>query len=94
MKSVSLSVLTVAFALSLISGTYSIWQSHVDFKMRETAIYAALEAGERDLRLPVIHASTPYSAYWGLLDLNTEQTDTWPNLHIADYYGADTVIGY
>lgn len=89
-----LAALMVVFALSLVSGTYSIWQNHVDFKMRESAIYASLEKGERDLSLPVIHASTPYSAYWGLLDLNTEQTDTWPNLHIADYYGADTVIGY
>ncbi len=94
LRNAALGALTVAFALSLVTGTYSIWQSHVGFKMRLSTIHASLEAGERDLLLPVIHPTTPYSAFWGLRDLSTAQTDTWPNMQIADYYGADTVIGY
>lgn len=89
-----ISVLTVVFFFSLITGAISIWRSYCDFSARERHIREALSAGERDLALQVVHPTTPYSPFWGLLDLNTETSDTWPNLQMSGYYGADSIIGY
>lgn len=89
-----ISVLAVVFSFSLITGAISIWKSYCDFSARETYIREALSAGERDLTLQVVHPTTPYSPFWGLLDLNTETSDTWPNHQMSEYYGADSIIGY
>lgn len=87
------SVLLVAFAFSLLVGTYDIWQSHRGFVRREAAVQQHIEAGELDIALPLIIPSTQYSAYWGLADLSTETAQTWPNNYMATYYGLKSILG-
>ncbi len=89
----AVAALTVVFAFSLIEGTYSIWRSYAEYRDREDVIESALAAGERDLELPLVHPTTPYSAFWGLRDLATDTADTWPNTQFASYHGLDSVIG-
>lgn len=86
-------VLLVTFAFSLLLGTYDIWKSHVSFTVRENVIQQHIEAGELDIALPVIVPSTQYSAYWGLTDLNTETSQTWPNNYMSAYYGLKSILG-
>lgn len=87
------SVLLVTFAFSLVIGTYDIGKTYLSFTMRETAIHQHIEAGELDLTLPLIIPSTQYSAYWGLRDLSTETSQTWPNNYMATYYGLKSLLG-
>ena len=87
------SALLVAFAFSLVTGTYDIWISHTELAMREAAIQQHIEAGELDITLPLIIPSTQYSAYWGLVDLNTETSQSWPNNYMATYYGLKGILG-
>lgn len=85
--------LTVVFAFSLVTGCYDIYNTHSQFRDRERIIEELTAAGERDLVLPCVQADTEYSAFWGLVDLNTETADTWPNTQMAEYYGVDSILG-
>lgn len=88
-----ISVLSVGFFFALITGTVSVWKSYHDFCARETYIHEAISSGERDLTLQVVHPTTPYSPFWGLIDLSTATSATWPNAQMARYYGVDSIIG-
>lgn len=59
----------------------------------EQLIAEYVAAGEADLVLPLVHANSEYSAFWGIKDLDTETTDTWPNTQMAEYYGVNSIIG-
>lgn len=87
------SILLIAFVFSAVVGTYDVRQTYVRFTWRESAIQEHIAAGELDLTLPLIIPSTPYSAYWGLVDLNTETSQTWPNNYMSTYYGVDSILG-
>lgn len=87
-------VLTVAFLFELVTGSYAIYKNYTDFTAREQQIAQYIAEGQTDLILPCVHASSPYSAFWGTTDLNTEQRETWPNRQMANYYGVDSIIGY
>lgn len=87
------SVLLVTFAFSLLLGTYDIRRSYVKFIVREAVIQQHIEAGELDITLSPIIPSTQYSAYWGLTDLNTETSQTWPNNYMSAYYGLNSILG-
>ncbi len=87
-------VLATAFLFQLVTGSYEIWRNYTNFTAREQLIAQYIEEGQTDLTLPCIHATSPYSAFWGTTDLNTETQDTWPNTQMAEYYGVDSIIGY
>lgn len=87
-------VLTVAFLFQLVTGSYEIWRNYSNFMSREQLIAEYVAAGETDLVLPLVHANSEYSAFWGTKDLDTETTDTWPNTQMAEYYGVNSIIGY
>ena len=87
-------VLTVAFLFQLVTGSYEIWRNYSNFLSREQLIAEYVAAGETDLVLPLVHANSEYSAFWGIKDLDTETTDTWPNTQMAKYYGVNSIIGY
>ena len=87
-------VLTVAFLFQLVTGSYEIWRNYSNFMSREQLIAEYVAAGETDLVLPLVHANSEYSAFWGTKDLDTETTDTWPNTQMAKYYGVNSIIGY
>ena len=75
-------------------GVSDILNTYYHLSFNEQLITEASANGEKDVQLPRIYASTKYSAIEGLPYLNTEDTDDWPNVYMAKYYGVDSVIGY
>lgn len=73
--------------LSLVRGTYDIYQTSRQFADREAQIIAAREAGESEVTVALIEPETKYSVFWGTKFLDTEDNDTWPNRNMAFYYG-------
>lgn len=87
------SALLVAFAFSLVMGTYDIGKTYLSFTQREAAVRQHIEAGEMDITLPIIVPSTQHSAFWGLRDLAADTSQTWPNMSMAEYYGIGSILG-
>ena len=84
--------LSVLFVFNLAQGGLDIAVTYKHFREREAAIQEALEAGEREIRLPVYESATAYSAPHQLLDLSTQAHD-WPNCSLEDYYGIESIYG-
>lgn len=92
----SLAAFAVLAALTLpsgLSGCQDILSCYRQHAQREATIAAALENGEGDVTANVVIPATPYSGYYGLRDLSTEDPETWPNHSMALYYGLDSIIG-
>ena len=64
---------------------------HTQNAQREETIAAALEAGETQVAANVVVPQTPWSGFYGVLDLTTDP-ETWPNHAMAVYYGLDSLI--
>ena len=75
-------------------GVRDIQRTHYLLGFNEQIILESLAAGEKDIQVPRPYAQTKYSALEGLAYLNTEDAGDWPNVYMAKYYGADTIIGY
>lgn len=83
-------------ALTLFAACYGlsdIADCYRQFRQREETIAASIEAGVLDVTANVVRPKTPYSGFWDLRDLSTEETNTWPNYNMAQYYGIDSIIG-
>ena len=86
----------VLAVLTLFAGALGLWDisdSYRQFRLREETIAASIEAGQLDVTANVVQPHTPYSGFWGLRDLSTEDTQTWPNYDMARFYGIDSIIG-
>ena len=61
------------------------------FQERVAIIETSLENGDRDVEIPCIFGANTYCGYnvWGDLSLNSNE---WPNVAIAQYYDADSII--
>ena len=57
-------------------------------------IEGAVAKGELDVQVPRPYAQTKYSALEGLPYLSTEDPEEWPNVYMARYYGASSILGY
>jgi hypothetical protein len=86
-------VLAVLFVFNFAQGALDVAVTHQHARQREAQIRAALEAGETEVHLPLYEPATRYSAAQLLDDLNTEESNIWPNWSVADYYGIDAVLG-
>ena len=75
-------------------GIRDIQRTHYLLGFNQQIIFDALENGEKNIQVPRPYAQTKYSAMEGLAYLNTEDVNDWPNVYMAMYYGADTIIGY
>jgi len=75
-------------------GVRDIQRTHYLLGFNEEIIIEALAAGEKDIQVPRPYAETKYSALEGLAYLNTEDKSDWPNVYMAKYFGADSIIGY
>ena len=84
--------LSVLFVFNLAQGGLDSAVTYKHFREREAAIQEALDAGEREVRLPVYESATAYSAPHQLLDLSTQAHD-WPNCSLEDYYGIESIYG-
>lgn len=74
-------------------GGYDIYETYNQCMQREYLVEEAKEMGETELALPVIVASTKYSAHYGVSDLNIENNHDWPNVSMAKYYEVESIIG-
>lgn len=86
----------VLAALTLFAGALGLWDvadSYRQFRQRESTIAASIEKGNLDVTANVVQPHTPYSGFWGLRDLSTEDTQTWPNYDMARFYGIDSILG-
>lgn len=86
-------LLAVLCAFSMFAGAQDILLCRMAVSAREQTVAECLESGERDIKLKLIYPETAYSAFYGVVDLNTETTETWPNRQMAEYYGVDTILG-
>ncbi|MBQ9687386.1 MAG: hypothetical protein IJV41_12710 [Oscillospiraceae bacterium] len=75
-------------------GVQDIRRTHILLRYNQELIEACVADGERDLQVPRPYARTKYSAMEGLAYLNTEDPNDWPNVYMAKYYGANSIIGY
>ncbi len=83
----------VALGLALIVGLAENVNTFVALQKNERIIAQSLERGEKDVELYVPITFTKYNGLNGLIYLDTESSQNWPNFYFADYYGLDTVIG-
>ena len=86
-------VMAVLFAFNLAQGGLDVYVIHAHYQQREDTIRTALAQGQRDLQVLLYEPSTRYSAAQGLEDLNTVDSEAWPNCRVADYYGLDSILG-
>lgn len=93
LRRVLAAILAAAFAVCLAVGVWSVADSYMQFREREMEIERLRDAGETDLTLDIVHPKSPYSAFWGLRDLDTEERDTWPNKWMAQEYGVNSILG-
>lgn len=85
----------VLFIFNFALGFIDIASTFGKALQREAEIAAALNAGEKSVKLEIYQPSTPYSAAYGLDDVQPlPEPDTWPNCSVAMYYGFDSVLGY
>lgn len=85
----------VVFAFNFVLGALDNLVIFGKSVQRERLISEALSRGEKNVCVEAYQPSTPYSAAYGLDDLYPDpQSDTWPNISIAMYYGLDSIEGY
>lgn len=86
-------IMFVFSSVQFIHGGVDIYSTYVQCMNRNELIESEKAAGNMELELPVITASTKYSAKWGLSDLDTESKFAWSNVAMAKYYGVESMIG-
>ena len=84
---------SVALVLALVIGLADNVNTFVALQKNERIIAQSLERGEKDVELYLPVTFTKYNGLNGLIYLDTESAQNWPNFYFADYYGLDTVIG-
>lgn len=85
----------VVFAFNFVLGAIDTAVIFGKSLEREQKIADALSRGEKSVSVEAYQPSTPYSAAYGLDDLFPDpQSDTWPNISVAMYYGLDSIEGY
>lgn len=82
-------ILAAVFLIQAWFGVSDIYRCHRDFLAREAVIVAAAEAGETRVTAEIVQARTPYSVFWEVRDLSTEDPTTWPNFAMGKIYGIE-----
>lgn len=90
----AVAALLLVFSYNLCIGVNDVFSTHVKISENEQIIEECREAGIVDVELPMFVTHSKYSAVSGLKYLDTEMYDTWPNNHMAAYYGVNSIIGY
>lgn len=65
----------------------------VCIKQNEQTVAEAIDQGEGHVELDIPLPFTKYNALQGIVYLDRESVENWPNTHVAKYYGLDSVIG-
>lgn len=84
--------LIIGSLMSYWEGSYDIYRVHKEQAARDAYIASSLASGNSVIEVPIITSTTKYSCKYGLLDLNSKDSDDpFPNVYIARYYGADEI---
>lgn len=78
----------------MIPGVTDVYRSGRALRENERYIIACRDAGQREIRVPMVRANTKYSANHGLMYLSTESGEVWPNTSMAKFFEVDSIIGY
>ena len=76
-----------------IPGGYDIYQAWKQIKHNEEYIQAEVAAGSQEITIGTIWTTTSYSAVHELKYIDTDTYDSWPNMSMAKYYGAERIYG-
>lgn len=88
-----LTLLTLSLCYHCPHGMKDVYLVHTAVAENRQLLLEQKEAGETDIRLPVLAAETKYSAVDGLIYLSTSNADYWSNLYMAKYYGVGSILG-
>lgn len=95
LECVSLCICTYFLISSIMTywdGSYDIYRVHKEQTSRDQYIEASIASDNKVLGVPIITSTTKYSCKYGLLDLNSEDSnETFPNVYVAKYYGLDKI---
>ena len=86
-------LLTAVSLYAFYLGAPEVIRTHRDYRARETFIRTAVENGNTDLTLPLIHSDSKYTLYRDLRDLSVTDAADWPNSSMAKIYGAGSILG-
>ena len=84
---------TAATALALIIGFTDISITYARITQNEEFIIESREAGVEDIALKDIKPYTKYSELYGLIYVDCEKKENWPNWVMTKYYGVRSIIG-
>lgn len=86
-------ILAIVFAFSFVTGSADILNGKFAVSEREAKIEEMKAQGETDITLKIIGCETKYSPFYGIIDLQSGISDTWPNNQMAWYYGLNSILG-
>lgn len=90
----SLGVIVAAFTLYYgLIGSWDIYLTHAKIQYNTSVINECRENNIMDVTLEMVNPQTMYSPAYGMLYLNTEDPDSWPNHQMAEYFGVNSIIG-
>lgn len=82
-----------AVSLSLIIGFADIGYTYLKIKENERYIISMRDAGNTEIVIPDIKPYTKYSELYGLVYVDCEKAENWPNWVMTKYYGLKSIIG-
>lgn len=83
---VVVALFTVYFGIMAFGDIYL---THLEMRQNEMKIVECRETGVMDIELIPITPETEYCAAWGLIYLDPDNPDTWPNRWLSRYYGVN-----
>ena len=84
---------TVATALAIIIGFADITLTFAKVKENERYIIEMRDAGHMNVEIPDVKPYTKYSELYGLVYVDCEKAENWPNWVMTKYYGLESIIG-
>ena len=84
-------LLCTALLYFSVLGVADITSTFAQFKVNEASVLAAIDAGEDEVRLPYLYATTKYSVAYSM---TFPSPLDWVNQYMADYYGIARIEGY
>lgn len=89
----ALAVMLLGLPGKMLSGFVDVYSTFAATKQNEAYICEQRDAGVMDISVPVVVGRGQYSAMFDLKYLDEEDVTTWPNYHMARYYGVNSLIG-
>lgn len=89
----ALAVCLLPTAYHMLVGVNDIYNTYAQITHNEAYIYECKSQNILDIEIPGLQIDTKYSCAYGLKYIDTETSETWPNVSMARYYGVNSIIG-